>query len=145
MKTLSPKTDRLSQLPGNFSLDQCAKCGGCHLLQRWQEHDDLDRPEPKCVCLCKPCADRIIEPHPRLYRQVPDHHFLPGSASVCKGCRWQKHLSCTCPLAMFNGGAEPGLVFDPKPSMALIDSLSYRGPICFEIPPVKTCNGKTHL
>lgn len=82
-------------------------------LPRWMEHDDQDRPEPIVVVLCDPCAERIIEPHPRLYDRVPLYKPFPGAMGICVGCTHNDRLACRSPEARFNGG--PGLEIEHPP------------------------------
>lgn len=140
---LDENTPRLSQHRGNHGRSHCALCGGSELMTRWQEHDHNDRPEARCVALCKPCADKVIEKHPRLYRRLSEDEFVPGSSGVCVGCKWQVHLSCTSPKAMFNGGPEPGLEFSPRPSVGHLCRPCRT--IAVECEPVTECSGKEGL
>ncbi len=139
------KWPRLSDLMGNNSRDACALCMTPHSVGRWQECDDQDLPEARVVVLCNACAEMTIAPHPRLYRKLAPNEFVPGSARVCTGCKWQVKLGCTSPLAVFNGGTEPGLSFTPKPVMAhlrLAKSVGGSRWMCWEYDPVVACSGK---
>ena len=104
-------------LPGR-SMTACNRCGyqlpGKHDLQVWQEHDDADRPEARYVLLCKPCADKLIEPHPRLYRHVPMkwNEPCPGIMAQCGDCLHRDGMRCRQPEMKVNGG--PGVAF-PAP------------------------------
>ena len=82
---MSEKWPRLSQdLKYADSPVVCKNCGarlenapadelgftGPGKLQRWQECDGQDRPEPVLVILCPDCSRLLIGPHPRLYKAV---------------------------------------------------------------------------
>lgn len=127
---MAPRTDpaawpRLSEtLPHQpASFDWCMRCAGVNELDAWQEHDDHDRPEPILIVLCRPCAEQIIEPHPRLYRLVHRHEPLPGAMrDLCRDCRLQTALRCRSPLLKANGG--PGLpITYPRPAVAFVDGV----------------------
>jgi hypothetical protein len=76
-------------------------------LDIWQEHDEADQPEHIYVVLCDPCAARLIEPHPRLYRRLDRWEPAPGIMPACRDCVHRKGLACGNPLLKANGG--PGL------------------------------------
>lgn len=144
---LNKDTPRLSQLPRNIFMDRlgqlvCAKCGGVHDLQRWQEHNHFDQPEAKIVVLCAWCSKEIIEPHPRLYRQLMRQEFVPGSSQVCVDCKWQDHLGCNSPVAKFNGG--PGMEYTPSPQRCHFYFGGRRGGMwtAIEAVTIKECTGK---
>jgi hypothetical protein len=82
-------------------------------LTRWRECDDFDRPTRTVVVLCKACAGKIVEPHPRLYIEIPWLAPYPGTVPLCVPC---PHRNGThCPMAAFNGG--PGVeLIGPAPS-----------------------------
>lgn len=140
---------RLSQtLTGPKSPDRCQSCGcnGNKDFTRWIEHDEDDRPETIVVVLCKPCADRIIEPHPRLYHSLPRFEPFPGAMSVCLDCAFREGVTCKCPKAQINGG--PGLKYEqPEPTTAHVDYSDKKGRRCgrwmrmYE-GPVTACSGK---
>jgi hypothetical protein len=115
---------RLSEtLPGAPSLDACMNCQRtweeCD-LSRWQEHDDQDQPEPVIFVLCTPCSRAIIDPHPRLYRQLPRNEPMPGAMLLCEGCPHRDGLGCRHPDLKANGG--PGLaIMAPRPTVAFVD------------------------
>lgn len=92
--------------------DICQACGSQEEeLQRWAEHDDNDKvlDPPAIVVLCKGCAKRIINPHPRLYAEIHTNHPAPGSMRhLCLWCEHRDGLDCTHPKLKRNGG--PGLV-----------------------------------
>lgn len=121
---------RLSQeLSGRRDLDHCQSCGragsvadpeGKPSLWLWQEHDDADRPEGIVVVLCDRCSNRIIEPHPRLYRKLGHYEPFPGALPICTGCVHQDDFRCTHPRAKLNGGEGVYLTF-PRPIMAFVD------------------------
>ena len=75
----------------------------------WQEHDDADRPELRYIVLCGACADRLIEPHPRLYRRLDRNEPAPGVMRICEDCRHRQGGRCVSPRARAHGG--PGLAW----------------------------------
>ena len=92
----------------------CQRCGaippvGGEPLTAWQEHNDADRPETIFVLLCRKCADKVIEPHPRLYRRLSRNEPAPGVMQICSGCIYQIEGRCTSDLLRSRGG--PGLKF----------------------------------
>lgn len=102
--------------------NSCRACGQDTdvRLSLWVEHDHLDRPEPRYLWLCTKCADRIIEPHVRLYAQIDRNSPAPGAMEICLGCRFTNGSRCTNPAAKQNDG--PGLeVTTPKPIVAFVD------------------------
>ena len=123
--TFKHEMPRLSKdLKGEKSRTRCQACGLQVLfdplpklpqLRRWQEHDDGDRPEPIVVVLCKPCSNRLIEPHPRLYREMQAFEPHPGSMPICDDCTRREGVSCRHPEAKANGGQGVELIA-PKPS-----------------------------
>ena len=113
----------------------------------WQEHDRDDRPEPgRFVVLCKACADEVIEPHQRLYRQLTPHEPAPGVMSLCGNCPHRDGVRCASPLAAFNGGG--GItITGPEPSHAHISYRDKQGRRCgrWELiypGPATACSGK---
>jgi hypothetical protein len=82
----------------------CGACGTGEKVTIWIEHDEHDKPELKFVSLCLACADKIIEPHPRLYAGMGQHTPFPGVMEICHDCTMRVGLRCTSPLAKFNGG-----------------------------------------
>lgn len=120
------KFPRLSvQLTHARDIGTCQGCGG-PARQLWEEHDDNDKPEQILVALCDACSDRLIEPHPRLYRIVHEHEPRPGAMPVCSSCGWRKGLNCTHADLKANGG--PGLPLNfPKPAVAMVDGTDKRG------------------
>lgn len=111
---------RLSEtLPGVARPDQC-QAGGpvcttpCDLTH-WRECDEDDVPGPVVVTLCQPCADRIVEKHPRLYHQLGDNEPYPAAMLLCLDCRHRDGGECTHPDLKCRGG--PGLeIVAPRPS-----------------------------
>ena len=108
----------------------------------WQEHDDLDQPEPIIVMLCTACSDRLIEPHPRLYRRLERNEPCPGIMSLCLECAFHAGVRCLCPEAHINGG--PGLRLEHDPPIST--HLNYgvgRGGATFTVypNPVRSCSG----
>ena len=144
---MTQKMPRLStDLTGPRDLEHCQSCGrirGEVVPAAWQEHDEDDRPEPIVVMLCKVCADRIIGPHPRLYRRLAEHEPFPGAMPCCIGCRHSVSTACLNPSQRRMGG--PGLVLKfPTPGEAIACS---RGPgggcrhVVIYTGPV-TCDGR---
>ena len=93
----------------------CQSCGE-RATRRWRECDDKDRATAVVVCLCDECSGTIVEPHPRLYREMPVAEPWPGAMGVCIKCVHRQELTCLCPQAQINGG--PGLEYEPMPSRA---------------------------
>lgn len=117
---------RLSETLPHQRHPWCCQCCGINLLympnpphELHRECDDHDQPTRRVIALCKRCADRLIEPHPRLYQRVPENKPAPGAMPhLCVGCRWRVELDCTHPALKANGGpglnitvAEPALGF----------------------------------
>lgn len=112
-----PKLSR--DLTGPRSPAQCQACGATEKLGRWQEHNDIDKPLPVVVVLCGPCADRLIEPHPRLYRRLARNEPFPGTMRVCLDCTERDGVNCKSPMRLSNGGE--GLPFPAADSTAHFD------------------------
>lgn len=91
-------------LPGPRTPVACQACGEGENLTRWQEHDDLDRPEHRVVVLCHTCAEQWIEPHPRLYAALGPYDPFPGCMAICLDCVHRDGTRCTHPRANANGG-----------------------------------------
>jgi len=108
----------------------CQRCGCVHErpIALWQEHDDADQREPIFVALCTLCADRVIEPHPRLYRLLDRHEPAIGVMRICAGCRHQVGGRCRSPLAKANGGE--GLPFPAPDGTVHIQYADKRGRRC---------------
>lgn len=139
MKTPWPK---LSETLERHTPGECQNCGAADPLTFWHECDEADRPTPQAVILCRPCADAIIEPHPRLYRETSTVTPLPGAMAICGDCRHRERLSCRSPVAQFNGG--PGLEYEPKGNFVHVCRSPRRlsGWIYIASGPVKRCTGK---
>ncbi len=84
---------------------RCQSCGHDCDLTRWLEHDERDQPTAVVVVLCRPCSDRIIEPHPRLYAALDEYAPHSGSMALCRECSRRSGVSCTHPDLKANGGA----------------------------------------
>lgn len=141
---LGPDSPRLSEILHGFkSRKKCQHCGTTKgPVYGWIEHDHNDRPEPNYIFLCEPCAGKLIEPHPRLYRQFNQFEPLPGVMDICGPCGWRINSRCTCPRAVFNGGAEPGLKIDiPAPASAFVDGPKFRGRMAIWHSPATACDG----
>lgn len=98
-------------LPAEREPGVCQSCGlsslgvdGQH-LRCWQEADSDDRPTAIVILLCTPCSDRLIKPHPRLYRELRLPLPLPGVLQLCRGCSFRVGLTCAHPDRVQNGGA----------------------------------------
>jgi len=107
-------SESLRPLTWPYRCQRCDVLGGDSAYERltvWQEHDDDDRPECRYVLLCPACADRLIEPHPRLYRRLAFQEPAPGILRICAGCAHQMRVfgSCDSPYLFSRGG--PGLPF----------------------------------
>lgn len=140
---LPPKPwPRLSETLADTGPGCCQACGSTVGVSRWNECDEDDQPEPVAVTLCGACSDRLIEDHPRLYRQLLDDEPMPGSMPICADCPARKGVRCTSPVAGFNGG--PGLDYEPKPySVHLCRSPRRLSGWKWLFPgPVKSCSGK---
>jgi hypothetical protein len=96
----------------------CQSCGwmstrhgyepGKRYLDRWQECDEFDRKTDVVVLLCNLCADRLIDPHHRLYHRLePNRQFPATHVPLCMPCRWRDGLTCNSPMRLARGG--PGL------------------------------------
>lgn len=108
-------SEQLNQHPRKVGL--CQSCGSEQDIRAWQEHDDWDRPEVKVVFLCKACSDRLISPHPRLYRRVEAGEPFPGAMPCCEACIHAKATACGSPLLKANGGSGLKLSFPPPTSV----------------------------
>lgn len=110
---------RLTDMPGPRHPRMCQSCGHEDAdLDIWQEHDMIDHPEYKAIVLCQPCSDKLIEPHPRLYKQLSIHWPYPGLMAICIDCKYR--VGTHCPVAKFNGG--PGVMVNhPEPFRMHID------------------------
>jgi hypothetical protein len=144
---LNPQTHRLSDINGIRARGVCQRCGSCQTgtgsrgeVSAWLEHDHNDNPEYKFLFLCARCSDEIIEPHPRLYRQMDKYEPLPGAMEICGPCKWRKEIACTNPNAQVNGGR--GLKMEyPKPAVAFVDGPKFRGRRLIYHGPVTACDG----
>lgn len=87
----------------------------------WIECDHHDEPTRVVVSLCSSCSGRLIEPHPRLYRKVPENKPVPGAMPhLCTDCRFRTGLQCESPELKANGG--PGLcIVYAEPVRGFID------------------------
>lgn len=109
-------------------------------LRGWVEHDENDKPEPIVVMLCKECSDRLIEPHPRLYRALERWEPFPGAIEVCVDCQLRDGTRCTSPAAKANGGAGVALRF-PRPDSAFVCRRGGRGGLVHIFKgPVANCD-----
>ena len=97
------------------SLDPMALSAGSPSLVAWQEHDGNDQPQPVYVVLCRPCGDRLVDRHPRLYRPCPPWEPMPGVMGLCGSCRHRDGTRCASPAAKANGGEGLVIAF-PQPT-----------------------------
>lgn len=111
-------------------------------IYAWQEHDEDDQPEPIVVMLCTDCSERLIGPHPRLYRRLARNEPCAGIMDLCLECAFRAGVRCTSPEARINGG--PGLEFDHDPPIS--GHVCYRTGRCVFYTiypnPVRTCSGR---
>ena len=128
-------------LPGR-SPDRCQRCDAVGTLTRWNECDEDDNPAASFVVLCQPCADAIIDPHPRLYKWMTPNTPAPGAMAICLDCPSRDGLRCTSPVAGFNGG--PGLKYEPEGGMVHVcrSPRSQSGWHYMASGPVTKCSGK---
>ena len=143
---------RLSEtLTGPRSIDTCQCCGFIPLpaqepLTRWLEHgeDDAPDPHPIVVVLCKPCSDKLIEPHPRLYRALQLHEPLLGAMPICQDCTHREATRCKCPAAKINGGEGLQITFTTPPTRIHVcrSPRSQSGYTVNYTGPVNQCSGK---
>lgn len=130
-----PTVPRLSTtLTGPIGPADCRSCGasadaaGAVTLDRWLEADDADRFNDRSpvVVLCRPCSNRLIEPHPRLYHRMPPTWPRAGSMSICLDCKHLSGVSCLHPRAKANGG--PGVQLTIRqPVSCFVDYRGKRG------------------
>ena len=100
------KWPRLSEtLTGPIETQKCRSCGDINPDDLWQECDDADQPEKIYILLCKPCAKKLIKPHPRLYIDLQRNQPIPGMMPICDNCVYREGYKCSQTLAA--GG--PGL------------------------------------
>ena len=118
-KQAPEKFPRLSQTLKPFrDLNTCQQCGSTRLVSRWQECDDNDKAQAIVIVICKDCS-RIIEPHPRLYKQLGPNEPFPGTMKICVDCKFRDKAHCTHPRSVWNGGH--GLRVDiEKPTVAFV-------------------------
>lgn len=73
----------------------CQSCGTgwdkTNPLARWLEYDPYDNIPapplvPRVVVLCAACSARLIEPHPRQYKELSSGAPFPGCMAVCRHC-----------------------------------------------------------
>lgn len=150
---------RLSETLLHREPGRCNACGlpeargaaagvsGPPLLTTWQEHDRDDKPEPRYVVLCRPCGEKLIEPHPRLYAEMPSYAPAAGANLICLDCVHRDGCRCVCPDARANGGE--GIVMSgPKPIDVHVQRAGSggRGRRCswekWYPGPVTSCTGK---
>lgn len=116
---------------GRKAPNVCQSCGvvlpfaddqRCH----WQEHAPDDEPERIVVVLCKECSDRLIDPHPRLYRQLERWEPWPGAMRLCISCIHRDGVDCTHGDLKANGGPGLGMTM-PKPTTGMWDGCGKDG------------------
>lgn len=140
---MADPTPKLSeQLTGEHHPLRCQSCGKT-ATARWMEHDEQDRQQPIVVVLCKLCSNRLVENHPRLYREMKEHEPMPGAMPLCLDCRHRSGVTCTNPQAQINGG--PGLTMKyPKPASVHVcrSPLRLSGWVHEYMGPVSECSGR---
>ena len=121
---MKPKSDpatwpKLSvTLPHLAGPSFCQNCRATDRVGIWIEHDAADQPTAILISLCRRCADRIIEPHPRLYAEAPVNAPIPGAMAICADCIHRDGLRCR--QAKVHGG--PGITVTAcKPFVVHID------------------------
>ena len=110
----------------------CQNCGSygneTTPIHCWTEHDDKDRPTRTVVCLCIPCAQRIIEPHPRLYSRIEPNTPVPGAMpNLCRTCPFRNDLTCTHPKLKANGGKGLCIITPTEPTRGFWDGCNKQG------------------
>jgi hypothetical protein len=117
-------------LPGPAAPDRCQACQPSFFpqdpgpLERWVECDEHDQPTDVVVVLCSPCARKLIEPHPRLYRPLGPNDPHPGAMGICVDCVHRTGTRCSRTRA--NGG--PGIrVTIARPTVAHLNYGGGRG------------------
>ena len=123
----SQRWPRLSQSLPHPHPQKCAACGKWdreEILSLWQEHDEQDKPETRYVLLCRPCGEKLIEPHVRLHSEINRNTPAPGAMEICGDCRFRDGTWCA--KAKGNGG--PGVVISAaKPSTGFWDGAGKDG------------------
>lgn len=117
------KWHRLSKvLPHERRPDACQSCGRTvDGLIVWCECDDRDQPQNIFVVLCDGCSKRLIEPHPRLYHQMPANKPIPGvMPHLCATCKHREALTCKHPDLKANGGQGLMIVAE-QPTVGFMD------------------------
>lgn len=130
---MKPGTLVAPRLSVDYAETPTCGCGRCGQLVPdpksgrtvWREHDDDDRPEMIFVVLCAECADKVIDPHCRLYARLGPNEPAPGVMAICRGCRHQVANRCVSPMARANGGE--GLSFPAADIRMFIDATDKRG------------------
>jgi hypothetical protein len=110
-----------TELTGPKTFGVCQACGGPN-ANPWQEHNDADGPTMTIVFLCKECADRIIDPHPRLYRPIAAGEPFPAAMPTCERCVNRDGVVCRHPDLKANGGDGLGMDF-PTPAFVHVDGV----------------------
>jgi len=114
----------------------CQSCSGAG-DERWQEHDEHDRPEPIIVGLCRGCSGRLVERHPRLYRMLQKYEPWPGAMEICVDCRHRE--GTRCPLSKAQGGAGVKLTVPAFTKAIVCGSGPGRGMRNLYVAPVSAC------
>lgn len=144
--TIEAKMPRLSeQLTCEETPAACQACGSKENLERWQEHSDKDLPERIIVVLCEPCAAKLVEQHPRLYRRMEAFRPWPGAMTICVDCVHRRGTACGHKDAKDNGG--PGVMLHmPRPFTGFVDyggkDKHKSGSFCQWRGPVTSCKQK---
>jgi hypothetical protein len=113
---MSEAWPRLSKsLTGPRRHGLCQSCGvksqdhrGLPSLTLWQECGDQDDATIDYLWLCHPCAERLIEPHPRLYQRHHVFHPAVGVQPFCETCIHCVNMRCTHRDANLGTLVQPG-------------------------------------
>jgi hypothetical protein len=119
-------------------------------LTRWVECDEWERSTGVVVVLCRPCVTRVLEPHPRLYREIETYAPHPGTMALCVACTHRFGLNCKHPDLRANGGAGL-LITHAKAVRALVNVGGGRGhrrgclPVSIYAHPPTACAGRVEV
>lgn len=135
-------------LPGSVRPDTCQACAlnDARMLDVFREYDEHDRPTAARVMLCRPCAQRLVEPHARIYEQLTTNGPHPGAMAICTGCVRRSALACTHPDLTTNGGAGLMLTLAKPTRMHLCRSpRSTSGFVDVYYSPPSACAGRMEV
>lgn len=130
--------------------DTCQGCGLCLApldgvtLEVWEESDEWDQPQhpPVLVILCAGCSRRVIEPHPRLYRQLDRNAPNLGAMALCVGCKKREGLTCLASIARQNGGPGMPIEYEKTPTRYHVRGGGFSGYRWLYSGPVIKCGGR---